>query len=126
MRLLEVCQSSGTVLALVMVMCIANHQFQPHKQVLVSSGFILSWNTVSGAAKTLECLPIEEFANNPCSVKKWSPGVGVSLDLRKRWFTPTDSIKSVRAFSNASVFAGVSLTKLFHPYLPVAINLDPE
>ena len=126
MRLLEVCQSSSNVLVIVMVLCIANHQCQPHKQVLISSGFILSWNVLTGAAITVECLPIEEFATNPCSVKKWNPGVGVTLDLRKRWFTPTDPNKSIRAFSNANVFSGLSLTKLFHPYLPVAINLDPE
>ncbi|KAL5269696.1 hypothetical protein ACHWQZ_G003230 [Mnemiopsis leidyi] len=124
MRLLEVCQGSNTVLVLIMVLCIANHDTQPHKEVLVSSGFILSWNVSTGAATTLELLPIEEFANNSCSAKRWCPGAELALELRKKWFVPCDYNKSVRAFSNASVFSGQSLTKLPHPYLPVAIILE--
>ena len=124
MRLLEVCQGSNTVLVLIMVLCIANHDTQPHKEVLVSSGFILSWNVNTGAATTLELLPIEEFANNSCSAKRWCPGAELALELRKKWFVPCDYNKSVRAFSNASVFSGQSLTKLPHPYLPVAIILE--
>lgn len=123
-RLLEVCETSNTVLVLIMVLCIASHDAQHHKEVLVSSGFILSWNMNSGTATTLELLPIHEFAANSASAKRWCPGAELALELRKKWFVPSDYNKSVRAFSNASVFSGRSLTKLPHPYLPVAIILE--
>ena len=123
MRLLDVCQGTNSVIVLIMVLCLAHHDTQKHRQVLISSGFILSWNIDTGAAKTLDFLPIEEFASNPCTAKRWCPGAQRALELRKQWFVPTAYYKSVRAFSNASVFSGVSLTKLQHPYLPVAIIL---
>eukprot|EP00116_Pleurobrachia_bachei_P019300 sb/3479562/ len=121
MRLLDVCTGTNSVVVLIMVLCLADHESDPNKQVLISSGFILSWNIESGAAKTLEYLPVEEFASNPCSVKRWNPGAGKALELRKRFFVPTAYNKTVRAFSNASVFSGRSLSSLAHPYLPVAI-----
>lgn len=123
MRMLEVCDSSQTVLILLMVLCLATDEGIQHKQVLVSSGFVLSWNIKTGKAKTLECLGIEEFDGNPCSVKTWNVGVEIARDLRKKWFVPSNTNRSVRAFSNISVFSGQSLTKLSHPYLPVAIIL---
>ena len=123
MRLLDVCQGTNSVVVLIMVLCLGQHETQKHRQVLISSGFILSWNITTGAATTLDFLPIEEFAANPCSAKRWCPGAEKALELRKQWFVPASYYKSVRAFSNASVFSGVSLKKLQHPYLPVAIIL---
>ena len=124
MRLVDVCEKSNTVLILIMVLCLGHHDTHKHKQVLISSGFLLSWSVETGLADTLEFLPIEEFCDNPCSrVKRWCKGPQTALQLRKKWYVPTTYHQSVRAFSNASVFSGVSLTKLQHPYLPVAIIL---
>ena len=123
MRVLDVCEGTNSVLILIMLLCVGKDETQKHKQVLLSSGFILSWNITTGKAQTLEFLQIEEFSATPFTQKIWKPGQAKSLELRKQWFTPTSYHRCVRAFSNASVFSGVSLTKLQHPYLPVAIIL---
>ena len=123
MRLIDVCEDTNSVIILITVLCYAAHKTNKHRQVLVSSGFLLSWSIDSGTACTLDSLSIEEFADNPCPTRTWNGGAHLALSLRKKWFVPTSVYRTVRAFSNCSVFSGASLTKLQHPYLPVAIIL---
>ena len=85
MRVLDVCEGTNSVLILIMLLCVGKHETQKHKQVLLSSGFILSWNITTGKAQTLEFLQIEEFSATPFTQKIWKPGQAKSLELRKQY-----------------------------------------
>jgi len=137
MQIVDVCCSEKSVVILLNALIIlrdpvldncSNNVLTNLMLNLYTVGYLLSWNVIDGNVKVLR--KSQPLLQNGSSInvkcRRYNPSLAQSMQMYRRWYSPSSKAKSVRTLTNHNVFSGVPMAYLFHPIIPVAVVLETK
>lgn len=132
-QIIDVCEVSQMAIALVLMQVQAMvgqkgvaKELRSSVRKVFQTGFKFEWDIKTGSYSIIDTEELHEVHPNPGSLNNgrfWNPASLMVSSLRKDFFIPLSSAKSVRVMTNSNMPSGESLKVLWAPAHDVAIVL---